>query len=58
MIVPKPKRGSPFLEALRATQAEAKGTGMDKMTMKQINAEIASYRKEKREKPITQQSSK
>ena len=53
MIVPKPKKDSPFLTALRATQDEAKRTGMDKLTMKQINADIATYRKEKREKATT-----
>ena len=50
MIVPKADQSSPFLVALRATQEEAKKQGLDKMTMKQINAEIAAYRKEKRAK--------
>ena len=50
MIVPKADQPSPFLVALRATQEEARQQGLDKMTMKQINAEIAAYRKEKRAK--------
>ena len=56
MLVPKPKKDSPFLAALRATQEEAKRQGLDKMTMKQINTEIAAYRKEKREKAARQSS--
>ena len=48
MIVPKAEQPSPFLVALRATQEEARKQGMGKMTMKQINAEIMAYRKEKR----------
>lgn len=37
------------MKAFRATHLEAKRHGLDKMTMKQINAEIAAYRKEKRQ---------
>ena len=48
MIVPKGEQPSPFLVALRATQEKARQPGLDKMTMKQINAEIAACRKEKK----------
>jgi bifunctional DNA-binding transcriptional regulator/antitoxin component of YhaV-PrlF toxin-antitoxin module len=50
MIVPKPQQPSPFMSALRATQEEAKANGLDKLTMKQVNAQVAAYRKEKRQK--------
>jgi len=36
-------------EAFEAAQAEAVINGTDKMTMEEINAEIAAYRREKRE---------
>jgi len=54
MIVPKSERMSPLIAAFRATQEEAKRSGTDKLTMKQINAEIVAYRKEKREKATKQ----
>lgn len=36
------------LTALKALQEDAKRKGLDKMTMEEINAEIANYRREKR----------
>jgi hypothetical protein len=36
------------LTALKALQEDAKRKGLDKMTMDEINAEIANYRREKR----------
>ena len=48
-IVPKSAQEAPLMKAFRAAHQEAKRQGLDKMTMKQINAEIAAYRKEKRE---------
>ena len=50
MIVPKSEDGDSLPAAFRASQEEARHNGTSKMTMKQINAEIASYRKEKRQK--------
>lgn len=48
-IVPKSAQETPLMKAFRATHQEAKRHGLDKVTMKQINAEIAAYRKEKRD---------
>ena len=48
-VVPRSAQETPLMKAFRATHQEAKSQGLDKMTMKQINAEIAAYRKEKRE---------
>ena len=48
------KRPSPFMAALRSAQEEAKQNGTSKLTMKEINAEIAAYRKEKRLKTSKQ----
>ena len=48
-IVPKSAQETPLMKAFRATHQEAKRHGLDKLTMKQINAEIAAYRKEKRQ---------
>ena len=36
------------LTALKALQEDAKRKGLDKLTMDEINAEIALYRREKR----------
>jgi hypothetical protein len=36
------------LTALKALQEDAKRKGLDKMTMDEINAEIAAHRREKR----------
>ena len=49
-IIPRSVEETPLIKAFRATHQEAKRLGLDKMTMKQINAEIKAYRKEKREK--------
>ena len=38
------------LTALKALQEDAKRKGLDKLTMDEINAEIAAYRQEKRRK--------
>ena len=40
----------PEPEVLRAIRAEAERTGTARLTMRQINAEIAAYRREKRRK--------
>lgn len=39
------------LTALKALQEDAKRKGLDKLTMEEINAEIALHRREKRLKP-------
>jgi len=54
VIVPRPPERNPLVESLRATQAEARKHGLDKLTMKEINAEIAAYRSEKKRKPSAQ----
>jgi hypothetical protein len=36
------------LQALKALQEDAKRKGLDKMTIEEINSEIASFRREKR----------
>jgi len=41
---------APDADALRVIQAEAKRKGLDKLTMRQINAEIAAARREQRQK--------
>lgn len=51
-IVPKSAEETPLMKAFRACHQDAKKNGTDKMTMKQINAEIAAYRKEQREKAV------
>ena len=38
---------------LKAIGAEAKRKGLDKLTMKQIDAEIAAARRERRKTPVT-----
>lgn len=43
-------RGARFGAALREMQRHAAKTGLDKMTLKEINAEIAAARKEIRER--------
>ena len=57
MIVPKSEPISPLIEAFHATQEEARQNGANKLTMKQINAEIAACRKEKR-RTATEQRAK
>jgi hypothetical protein len=41
------------LTALKALQKDAKRKGLDKITMAEINTEIANYRREKRRKTKT-----
>lgn len=41
-----------LLEALRAVQEDAEKTGTSKMSMGRINAEIAAYRREQRERAV------
>ena len=36
------------LQALKALQEDSKRKGLDKMTVEEINAEIAAFRREKR----------
>lgn len=43
-----PTKAVAALTALKALQEDAKRKGLDKMTMDEINAEIANYRREKR----------
>ena len=43
-------RAASFGAALRAMQRHAAKTGLDKMTLEEINAEIAAARKERRER--------
>jgi len=42
-----------FAEALQLLREDAKAKGVDKLTMDEINEEIAAYRREKREKEST-----
>lgn len=41
---------APAPEWLKAIRAEAKRKGLDQLTMRQVNAEIAAYRREQRAK--------
>jgi prevent-host-death family protein len=41
---------APAPEWLQAIRAEAKRKGLDQLTMRQVNAEIAAYRREQRAK--------
>jgi bifunctional DNA-binding transcriptional regulator/antitoxin component of YhaV-PrlF toxin-antitoxin module len=50
VIVPRSGEPNPFMESLRAMQEEARKHGLDKLTTKEINAEIAAHRAEKRRK--------
>jgi hypothetical protein len=43
---------APEPEVLKAIRADAKATGTDKLTMREISAEIASYRSERRQKAV------
>jgi hypothetical protein len=40
------------LTALKALQEDAKRKGLDRITMDEINSEIAAYRREKRVKTV------
>lgn len=42
------KNIAPEDESLKAIRDRAKKTGLDKLTMKEVDSEIAAYRKEKR----------
>ena len=48
MAVKTPSRAIAALQALKALQEDAKRKGLDRMTMEEINAEIAAHRREKR----------
>jgi hypothetical protein len=48
MAVKSPGKATTALTALKALQEDAKRKGLDKITMEEINAEIAAYRREKR----------
>jgi hypothetical protein len=43
---------APESEALKAIRADAKAKGTDKLTMREINAEMAAYRSEQRQKAV------
>ena len=53
MPVKTPAKTVAALTALKALQEDAKRKGLDKITMDEINAEIAAYRREKRTKAKT-----
>ncbi len=56
---PKPQRiNTELLAALRAVQEDARRSGLSKMTQREIDAEIAAYRREKRAKQTIQQPSR
>lgn len=48
MAVKTPTKAITALTALKALQEDAKRKDLDKLTMDEINAEIARYRREKR----------
>ena len=48
MAVKTPNKTIAALTALKALHEDAKRKGLDKLTMEDINAEIATYRREKR----------
>ena len=48
MAVRTPTKTAAALSALKALQEDAKRKGLDKMTMDEINVEIAVHRREKR----------
>jgi hypothetical protein len=48
MTIKTPTKAVTALTALKALQEDAKRKGLDKMTMDEINSEIANYRREKR----------
>jgi hypothetical protein len=48
MTLKTPSKAVDALKALKALQEDAKRKGLDKMTMDEINAEIAASRREKR----------
>jgi hypothetical protein len=50
MAVTTPTKTIAALKALKILQEDAKRKGLDKLSMDQIDAEIAAYRREKRTK--------
>ena len=48
MAVKTPSGAIAALKALKALQEDAKRKGLDRMTLEEINAEIAAHRREKR----------
>jgi hypothetical protein len=48
MAVNTPTKAIEALKALKALQEDAKRRGLDKMSMDEINAEIAAHRRAKR----------
>ena len=48
MVVRRSSKAIAALAALKALQEDAKRKGLDKMTMDEINSEIAAYRRERR----------
>ena len=48
MEVKTPVKTIDALKALKAMQEDAKRKGLDKVTMDEIDAEVAAYRREKR----------
>ena len=48
MAVKTSEKAIAALTALKALQEDAKRKGLDKLTMDEINAEIAAHRREKR----------
>jgi hypothetical protein len=50
MVVKTPTKAIGALQALKALQEDAKRKGLDKMTIEEINSEIAAFRREKRVK--------
>jgi hypothetical protein len=50
MAVKTPAKTIAALTALKALQEDAKRKGLDKMSMEEINTEIAAYRRERRAK--------
>lgn len=53
MAVTTPTKTIAALKALKALQEDAKRKGLDKLSMDQIDAEVAACRREKRVKPLT-----
>jgi len=49
---------APPPDVLKEIWAESKRKGLNKLTMREINAEIAAYRREKRKKSTVTQSAK
>lgn len=58
MVVRSSSKAVAALTALKALQEDAKRKGLDKMTMSEINAEIAAYRREKRLKARPQRKAR